>query len=134
MILKIEKLDEVYVRVFSDPSVEQELVDFFTYEYPGARFTPQFRARLWDGKVRLYDAIRKTLYLGLVPYVEQFALNNGYAIEYVNTVSIVNDIQNSDLESFVNSLQLPEKIEIRDYQIEAMTTALSKEQIGRAHV
>ena len=128
MILKIEKLDEVYVRVFSDPSVEQELVDFFTYEYPGARFTPQFRARLWDGKVRLYDAIRKTLYLGLVPYVEQFALNNGYAIEYVNTVSIVNDIQNSDLESFVNSLQLPEKIEIRDYQIEAMTTALSKER------
>jgi hypothetical protein len=65
MILKIEKLDEVYVRVFSDASVEQELVDFFTYEYPGARFTPQFRARLWDGKVRLYDAIRKTLYLGL---------------------------------------------------------------------
>jgi hypothetical protein len=61
MILKIEKLDEVYVRIFSDPSIEQELCDFFTYEYPGARFTPQFRARLWDGKVRLYDGIRKTL-------------------------------------------------------------------------
>lgn len=128
MILKIEKLDEVYVRVFSDPSVEQELVDFFTYEYPGARFTPQFRARLWDGKVRLYDAIRKTLYLGLVPYVEQFAVNNGYAIEYVNTVSTVNDIKTTDLEGFVKALELPEKIEIRDYQIEAMTTALARER------
>jgi superfamily II DNA or RNA helicase len=128
MILKIEKLDEVYVRVFSDASVEQELVDFFTYEYPGARFTPQFRARLWDGKVRLYDVIRKTLYLGLVPYVEQFAVSNGYAIEYVNTVSVVNNITTTDLEGFVTALELPEKIEIRDYQIEAMTTALAKER------
>jgi len=128
MILKIEKLDEVYVRIFSDSSVEQELVDFFTYEYPGARFTPQFRARLWDGKVRLYDGIRKTLYLGLVPYVEQFAVSNGYAVEYVNTVSVVNDIKTTDLEDFVTALELPEKIEIRDYQIEAMATALAKER------
>lgn len=128
MILKIEKLDEVYVRIFSDSSIEQELVDFFTYEYPGARFTPQFRARLWDGKVRLYDGIRKTLYLGLVPYVEQFAVSNGYAVEYVNTVSVVNDIKTTDLEGFVTALELPEKIEIRDYQIEAMTTALAKER------
>lgn len=128
MILKIEKLDEVYVRIFSDSSIEQELVDFFTYEYPGARFTPQFRARLWDGKVRLYDGIRKTLYLGLVPYVEQFAVSNGYAVEYVNTVSVVNDIKTTDLESFVTALELPEKIEIRDYQIEAMTTAVAKER------
>lgn len=128
MIIKIEKLDEVYVRVFSDSSIEQELVDFFTYEYPGARFTPQFRARLWDGKVRLYDGIRKTLYLGLVPYVEQFAESNGYAVEYVNTVSVVNAIKTTDLEKFVTALKLPEKIEIRDYQIEAMTTAVSKER------
>jgi superfamily II DNA or RNA helicase len=128
MILKIEKLDEVYVRIFSDSSIEQELVDFFTYEYPGARFTPQFRARLWDGKVRLYDGIRKTLYLGLVPYVEQFAVSNGYAVEYVNTVSVVNDIKTTDLEGFVTALELPEKIEIRDYQIEAMTTAIAKER------
>ena len=57
VIVSIEKLDEVYVRVFSDAGIEQELCDFFTYEYPGARFTPQYRARLWDGKVRLYDQI-----------------------------------------------------------------------------
>ena len=63
--LYAEKLDEVYIRVFGDPSIERELADFFTYEYPGARFTPQFKARLWDGKVRLYDQVRKTLYVGL---------------------------------------------------------------------
>ena len=40
-----EKLDEVYIRVFGDASAEQELADFFTYEYPNARFTPQYKAR-----------------------------------------------------------------------------------------
>ena len=83
-MVTIEKLDEVYVRVFSDPSIEQELTDFFTYEYPGARFTPQYKARLWDGKVRLYDQVRKTLYLGLVSYVEQFCERNNYEVKYAS--------------------------------------------------
>jgi superfamily II DNA or RNA helicase len=128
MKLKIEKLDEVFVRVFSEPGIEKELVDFFTYEYPGARFTPQFRARLWDGKVRLYDALRKTLYLGLVPYVEQFAINNGYELEYVNQVNNKNNITPAVMTKFVTALNLPEKIEIRDYQIEAMTVAVDEER------
>jgi superfamily II DNA or RNA helicase len=128
VMIKIEKLDEVYVRIFGDASIEQELADFFTYEYPGARFTPQFRARLWDGKVRLYDSIRKTLYLGLVPYVEQFAVSNGYGIEYVNQVAHTNNITTDIIEKFVKALETPDKIEIRDYQIEAMATAIDKER------
>lgn len=80
-IVTVEKLDEVYVRVFSDPSIEQELCDFFTYEYPGARFTPQYRARLWDGKVRLYDQLRKTLYVGLYDYVKHFCERNEYQLD-----------------------------------------------------
>jgi len=129
MIIKIEKLDEVYVRVFSDASIEQEIVDFFTYEYPGARFTPQFRARLWDGKVRLYDAIRKTLYLGLVNYVEYFAEQNGYQIEYVNEVLKSELITSHDVEQYLKTLELPEKIEIRDYQIDAISHALANHRI-----
>jgi superfamily II DNA or RNA helicase len=131
VMIKIEKLDEVYVRIFSDASIEQELADFFTYEYPGARFTPQFRARLWDGKVRLYDAVRKTLYLGLVGYVEQFAVTNGYAVEYVNQVTYINNITSDMVEQFAKSLDphgRGKPIEIRDYQIDAVTTALDKER------
>ena len=130
-MIKIEKLDEVYVRVFSDGSIEQELADFFTYEYPGARFTPQYRARLWDGKVRLYDQIRKTLYLGLVTYVEEFAARNGYAIEYVNQVRHTNNITSESVEVYAKSLDphgRGKPIEIRDYQIDAVTTALDQER------
>ena len=126
-MVTIEKLDEVYVRVFSDPSIEQELCDFFTYEYPGARFTPQYRARLWDGKVRLYDQVRKTLYLGLAGYVEEFCHRNNYPI--TNNIPVrKTEIGYNSVETYVRALDLPEKIEIRDYQIEAITTALDKER------
>ena len=84
--LYAEKLDEVYMRVFGDASIEQELADFFTYEYPGARFTPQFKARLWDGKVRLYDQFRKTLYIGLYEYLERFCERNGYELQAKNEI------------------------------------------------
>lgn len=128
-VVTIEKLDEVHVRIFSEPSIEQELADFFTYEYPGARFTPQFRARLWDGKVRLYDQVRKTLYVGLIEYVEQFCERNDYLLTYKTDMKLTNGFTTDKVEQYVRSLDLPSKIEIRDYQIEAITTALDKQRV-----
>jgi superfamily II DNA or RNA helicase len=128
-MITIEKLDEVYVRIFGDAGIEQELADFFTYEYPGARFTPQFRARLWDGKVRLYDQVRKTLYVGLVSYVESFCERNGYELTFKDEINKSNDISYETTEKFIKALNLPKKIEIRDYQIDAIQTALDKERV-----
>jgi superfamily II DNA or RNA helicase len=127
----IEKLDEVYVRVFSDPSIEQELSEFFTYEYPGAKFTPQYRARLWDGKVRLYDQLRKTLYVGLVEYVEQFCERNDYLLTWKTDFNVLNGITDEqvyDFAKWLNPHGRGKPIEIRDYQIEAVKTALDKER------
>lgn len=127
----IEKLDEVHMRVFSDASVEQELADFFTYEYPGARFTPQFKARLWDGKVRLYDQIRKSLYIGLLNYVKEFCDRNGHTIEYKSEFNTTNGITHELVEEFAQWLNphgRGKPIEIRDYQVEAVKTALDQER------
>ena len=130
--LTIEKIDEVHLRIYSDdPGVEQELSDFFTFEYPGARFTPQYRARLWDGKVRMYDIIRKTLYVGLLSYVEQFCERNDYILTYKSDIKTSNGITNTEVEEFAKWLNPHghgKPIEIRDYQIEAVTTALDRER------
>ena len=128
MEVTVEKLDEVYVRVFAEPSIEQELADFFTYEYPGARFTPQFKARLWDGKVRLYDQLRKTLYVGLLSYVEQFCERNGYELKFKSDFYQTNGIEHEHVEGFIKALKLPEKIETRDYQVDAIQKALNEER------
>lgn len=126
--ITIEKLDDVYVRIFGDAGIEQELADFFTYEYPGARFTPQYRARLWDGKVRLYDQVRKTLYVGLIDYVSKFCERNDYLLTWKTDFLPNNNISHEQIETYVRDLDLPSKIEIRDYQIDAIQKALNDER------
>lgn len=126
-IIRVEKINEVHLRVFSDGSIESELADFFTFEYPGAKFTPQYRARLWDGKIRLYDQIRKTLYVGLLPYLYHFAERNQYTIEAVNELISTDDVEYDEVEKYANSLNLHghgQPIDIREYQLEAVHTAL----------
>lgn len=119
------------MRVFGDASVEQELADFFTYEYPGARFTPKFKARLWDGKVRLFDQVRKTLYIGLLQYVEEFCERNGYTLLFKTPIVTTNSITHELVQEFAEWLNphgRGKPIEIRDYQVEAVKTALDKER------
>lgn len=127
-IIRVEQVNDVFLRVYSEGGVESELADYFTYEYPGAKFTPQFRARLWDGKVRLYDQLRKTLYVGLFDYVARFAETNQYEIELITPVLVKDEVPFEDIEDFANSLRLHgrgEPIDIRDYQLDAIHTALT---------
>ena len=75
--ITIKHLNHVYCQIDSaDVGVMQEISDFFTFEQPGARFMPQYRAKLWDGKVRLYNLFKRELYVGLIPYVKAFAQQN----------------------------------------------------------
>lgn len=128
--INVEKLNEVHLRVYSqDMGIESELADFFTYEYPGAKFTPKFKARLWDGKIRLYDQIRKTIYVGLLDYIFKFAEARGYEVSLADNVLVQTDIDYDELCEYADSLDLyahGEKIEIRDYQLDAVHTALSE--------
>jgi superfamily II DNA or RNA helicase len=128
-MIKIEKINEVYIRIFTDLSIEQEISQFFTFEVPGARFTPKYKARLWDGKIRMFCLQRKTLYLGLLEYLIKFAERNNYEVEYLNEVSSEEKVSFELVEKFTNYLDLHGKgnpIEIRDYQLEAIHHGLTK--------
>ena len=43
---------------------------------------PQYKSRVWDGKIRLFNQMNGELYVGLLPYVEEFAKRNELDIEY----------------------------------------------------
>jgi superfamily II DNA or RNA helicase len=126
--IHIEQLNDVYLRVYSEFGVESELTDFFTYEYPGAKYTPKYRARLWDGKIRLYDQIRKTLYVGLLDYIYHFAEARGYDVELANQVAPRDNVPLEDIEQFTTELDLRgrgQPISVRDYQLDAIYTAIN---------
>lgn len=126
--IQVQKLDEVYLRVYSeDLGVESDLSDYFTYEFPGAKFTPKFRARLWDGKVRLYDSLRKKLYCGLYDYLVKFCESRDLEIDHLNEVITTTELEFDEVEQFANSLCLHARgdpIDIRDYQLDAIHTGL----------
>lgn len=131
-VIEIQKINEVHLRVYcEDMGVESELVDFFCFEVPGAKFMPMYKARLWDGKVRLLDPIRKTLYVGLLPYIREFADRNGYQVDYKNQDPRPEPISFEEIEQYAESLQICSKgnpIDIRDYQLEAVHKGLSDQR------
>lgn len=131
-IIKIEKHSEVFIRVFSDLSIEQELSDFFRFRVQGYQFTPAYKNKLWDGYLRLYNIQTKTLYAGLIDYVLEFASRNKYTVSMEDNVYGSNGTTTKEVQAFANSLNLHgrgQPIQIRDYQIEAIRTALDLNRV-----
>lgn len=74
-------MNEVFVRVTSEPNVEQEISDFFSFMAIGHEFHQAFRRKQWDGRKRLYSIKKKLLYRGLISALIDWADDNGHTVE-----------------------------------------------------
>jgi len=122
-IIEIERFDETYNKIICDPGIGFELNEYFTFEVPGAKFMPAVRNKVWDGKIRLYNVISCLLYAGLNSYVEEFANKRNYQVIYKSDFS-ADEFSLKEANDFIDSLNIPNKFERRDYQIEAFTYAV----------
>ena len=130
-MIKVSKKNEVHLKIETEPGISQELNDFFTFDVPGAKFMPLYRSRMWDGKARLYNMYRQELYVGLLPYLKEFADTLEYSLE-INIEDIGDPLSTQYIENFAKKLKLQsggKDIEIRDYQVEAVKHAINN---GRA--
>jgi len=71
-MIVVQKVNDVYVKLLCEKDIAQELNDYFTFNVPGARFSPAFRNKVWDGKIRLFSTATHLIYAGLVQHVEHF--------------------------------------------------------------
>ena len=79
--IEIHNHDNTYVKVVSqDFGKLTEVSEAFTFYVPNHRFHPKVRARLWDGKIRLYSLHTKLIYKGLIPHLVEFASSRGYTV------------------------------------------------------
>lgn len=137
MQVEIVKVNESHIKVFSSFEIEQEIKQYFTYLAPGHAFNPKFRARLWDGKVSLYNIKTKLLPIGLYQRLVEFC--NDQSIEIVfkecdrySGVNNPNDIELEEVQAYVNDLNLWSKngpIAARDYQVAAIHKAIRDKRI-----
>tara|TARA_Y100000034_G_C6910355_1_gene424433 strand:- start:4800 stop:6251 length:1452 start_codon:yes stop_codon:yes gene_type:complete len=96
----------------------KELSDYFKFRVPNAHFIPIVRNKYWDGYIHLFNYNNRQIYFGLVPYIEKFAADRNYQVEYGYKQG---NFEFSALEAyeFVQTLNLPEDKKPRDYQYKA---------------
>ena len=50
MEIRIEKFNEIYIRIQCEPSIAKELYEFFSFEVPNARYMRSVQNRIWSGR------------------------------------------------------------------------------------
>ena len=125
--LKIQKVNEVYLQIQTEPHIEYELRDRFTFEVPNKKFMPQYRSRYWDGFVHLFNMKTKRIYVGLLDKIVAFCEKSGYTYEFENNKFYglpfeVNDfVSHGGVKDYMKSIT---SFKPRDYQIDAVYDAL----------
>ena len=125
--LILHKKNEAYIQFECDRGIAQELSDYFTFFVPGHQFTPAYKSRIWDGKIRLADLRSFTIYHGLVPYIEVFCKEREYTLEIDSDVSVTQNFSLIEAKEFVDTLKMPH--EIRDYQLKSFVQAIRNKRM-----
>ena len=124
-MITIEKYSDVYIKINCEQDIAREISEFFTFAVPGARFSPAYKRRVWDGKIRLFSTATHLVYAGLKEHVEQFCRERNYEVEYLGDFGDRN-LSLTEAEKFCKKLKLT--IEPRDYQLDAFVHAVRKER------
>ena len=112
----------MYLQVICEKSIRYELADYFSFYAPGYKFHPKFKAKFWDGKIRLCRIDNGVMYYGLYKEIEKFASERDYSISFDETF-------NQDSGYTYDQRELDSaKFQPRDYQIDAASFALKNKR------
>lgn len=126
-MIVVHKKNEVFLKVSTEPSILQEISDHFSFDVPGARFTPLYRAKMWDGKVRLFSMFTGELPVGLLDYLIKYATAQDYPVD-VKYTPTADKCTVEQVVEFCQSLRLTahdKPIIIREYQIDAIHKSIT---------
>lgn len=128
-----KKLNEVHHQLVCEPSVAQDLSDHFSFFAPNYQYMPLYKKGIWDGKVRLFNAGRCTLYGGLLPHLKKYCKTYSYTLEEIENEELVPpEIPSVEtMMAFADSLALTigkKRVTMKTYQREAVVHALTNEK------
>lgn len=127
--ITIRKVNEVHIRLECSDGVAHELSDHFTFYVPNAHFSPKFKKKQWDGKIRLFHRGTRQIYYGLYHRVKEFAVSNGYEIEVLDNIDTANEFSVHEAYEYVKGLDLPSYIDIQDYQLKGFIKSIRDRRI-----
>lgn len=123
-VVTVEYLDEAYMKVLAEPSIRQELSNYFSFRPHGWQFHPKVKAKVWDGVIRLYQPMRPTLYVGLLGKLQEFCDDRKYKLNISSEYAKEEDVE-ADYGYQLAKL-VKAKFEPRDYQNAYIVNAISQ--------
>ena len=136
-MITFRKKDDVYLEVVEGERSELRMLsDYFTFKVPGAEFSPQYRNKFWDGKVRLFDSRNLTIYAGLWKDIIKFSKDFDVDVLFEGTKHNFpgreQPVDENFIKGFIEALNVQsggKPIEPRDYQVEAFIDALRRQRM-----
>lgn len=125
-IVRVERHNAVHLKVTAEPSVRQEIMNYFSFRPDGYQFSPKFKARVWDGYIRLYQPMRPVLYAGLLSHLKKFCEDRDYEIEADD--GLLEDDPVPDDYGYEIAKTINCKFTPRDYQNDYIVNALRQKR------
>ena len=119
----LKHVNSVYIRVEAEASIIREISDNFTFFADNYKFHPKYRSRMWDGKIRMLNNMTCLIYAGLAKKIKKFCDARDYTLTFDNELTYEN-ISENELRKFIDELDLPSKLEVRDYQFDSVLKCL----------
>lgn len=135
----INRQDDVSVRIECNQGLAMDLSEAFSFFVPGYKYMPRYKARVWDGKIRLFNPYSNRFPVGLLPRLFAWAETNRVKIEAKGDVlgHFLNpDYNEEELQEFLDSLVLTAEVEgqieeifLNPHQTEAIHEAVKTRRV-----
>ena len=125
----ISKKNEIELHIDCDQHILYELQEDFSFDVEGASFSPAYRKKYWDGKIRLISVATQTVPAGLIYRLCKWFDKHNYTWEfkdnkyYGTPFEVDEKVFYEGVELFMNKIS---GITPREYQIETVFHALKE--------
>ncbi len=125
-MLKINKINESFVQLDGDYDELLTISNYFSFYTPNYKWSPKYKAGIWDGKIRLLNLKNGNLPIGLYPRLKSFCkdLNIKTNINFKKT-SI--NFSEEQIEKYASE-KLKISYKLRDYQTFGIKTAFKQQK------
>jgi superfamily II DNA or RNA helicase len=121
-LIRVEKINNVHMKIVADNGTLQELSEFFAFRPEGYKFSPKFKARVWDGYIRLVTPFKPYLYVGLLNHLKEFAETREYNLIIDPELDSPEPVP--DDYGYELAKEAGIKLELRDYQNDYIVNAI----------
>ena len=122
----IHRKSHATVTIECNHIIAGELSQFFSSFSLNYKFSPMYKNKLWDGKIRFFSIATNELPIGLVEKLHEFAKIGKYTIQC--NYNRFNEVSREDFKKFVDTLGIP--FPLRDYQLEAAYQCVCKKNLN----